>query len=263
MPIPDEQAPAQLDDSVREYLNRMFRAARDEDRNSLKAPILSALPPHPIVGKLYYFEVIPATVITIEGFYRYGVDNEWYYMPDICTNGSWSDLTGELEESQRTGGSISWMYPHGGNYRVPIMNGSPTRRWQIAFHVEHDPKQGSVIFPHVHWTNDAVEVLGNSATFLLTWMLAAGHDQANFSAPASMTITDTLNGTKQPWRHFIAQGTNPATQGIPMPEIDSLILMTVELQSAVGAGNVGGMFVDLHYEKERISTKENTPDFYT
>ena len=265
--IPHEQPPAELSEDVRAYLERMFVGARLADQNSTKMPSLSAaVPVNPQIGKLYYFKPIAGTVITIEGLYVYKSDGDWYHVPDICTNGAWEDYTGQLEEGNSVGGAITFMYPQAGNYKVPIMNGTPQRRWQVPFHIRHDPKRGSVIFPHVHWTPDGSVGAGQSVTFLLTWMAAKGHTQEAFSAPVSIVITQNMtNPLSDPiWTHAIAEGTDPATQGIPMPEVDSLVLVTVELQSKTsGVPNVGGLFVDLHYERERLSTKSRAPDFYT
>lgn len=264
--IPTDQPPASFTKEQREWLNRMFKQARLSDQNSDILVPLTKVPDNPITNKLYWFaNPIPASNIAYEGVYIYKSDGRWWALADLAVGAAWEDNTGQLEPGNSVGGAPTYMFPNGGNYQVPIMNGTPQRRWQIPFHVKHDASQGSVIFPHVHWLPDGTWGAGQTATFLLTWQAAAGHQQAAFSAPVSIVITHAPAAGPYPiWEHMIAEGTNPTTQGIPMPEVDSLILMTVELQSKTGGSpNVGGMFVDLHYQRERISTVDKAPDFYT
>lgn len=265
MAIPEEQPPESFTDEQAEYLNRMFREARLADANSDILVPLTTVPDRPLVNKLYYFAApIPAAGIAYEGVYIYKSDGRWWALADLAVGASWTDYLSSLADAVSVGSPPTLIAINGGNYQAPAMNGTPVRRLQTEFHINHDIAQGSDIFPHVHWTNDTALVAGQTLTWLLNYQVAPGHDQGNFGAPTAISISYTVPaGGKTAWRHFITEGTNPLTQAIPAPEIDSVILMTIELSANTMAGNVLGVFVDLHTQTERLTSVDKAPDFYT
>lgn len=261
MAIPEEQPPESFTDEQAEYLNRMFREARLADANSDILVPLTALPARPLVNKLYWFaQPIPAADIAYEGVYVYKSDGRWWALADLACGASWDDNLSSLADAVSVGSPPSMIAINGGNYQAPAMNGTPTRRLQTEFHTTHRVAQSKTFHAHVHWTNDTALVAGQTLTWLLNFQIAAGHDQANFPAPSPVSISYTVPaGGKAAWRHFIHE--DPV--GISMPEVDSLVLCTIELSANTMAGNVLGLYVDLHEQMERIGTVDKAPDFYT
>jgi len=127
-----------------------------------------------------------------------------------------------------------------------------------GFHINHDIKQGSKIYPHVHWSTDGTD------TGLVEWELeftyCSGHDQANFPAPTVIQVGEAAAGTA--WRHMISEAS--VGDAFTAPEVDSIILMRVKRNSTspTCSDTVFGLFVDLHVEIERAGTLNKSPNFY-
>lgn len=128
-----------------------------------------------------------------------------------------------------------------------------------GFHINHDIKVGSKIYPHVHWSTDG------TSTGLVEWELeftyCAGHNQANFPAPTTVTVGEAAAGTA--WRHMVTEVS--VGDAFTAPEVDSIILMRVKRNSTspTNTDAVFGLFVDLHVEIDRAATPSKSPDFYT
>ncbi len=135
--------------------------------------------------------------------------------------------------------------------------------WLDGFHINHDIKQGSLIYPHVHWTTDGTST--NPVEWELEFTYAAGHNQANFfsTSPQTTVVTVSEAAAGTAWRHMVTEVS--AGDAFTAPEVDSLILMRLKRNSTspTNADKVFGLFVDLHVEIERVGTLNKSPDFYT
>ena len=126
-----------------------------------------------------------------------------------------------------------------------------------SMHVDHDIKRNSLMYPHVHWATSGTST--NSVKWQLSYIIAAGHNQANFPADTTTTVEEAAQGTA--WRHMVTE----SSTGILAPEVDSLVIL--ELKRITNGGsengdNVFGLFVDMHYEVEGYATPSRSPDFY-
>lgn len=167
----------------------------------------------------------------------------------------WRDLISPLDSVKLAGISdptFAAFGPSGGLKAWSFANGNEV--FMFA-HTRHDTKPGSTAYPHIHWTTNG------TSTAQVDWQLelayANGHDQDNF--PASSTINFAQNASGTAWRHMI---TEDAT-GITLDEPDAIIVMRLQRSSATNADAVFGLAVDLHYEVDRLCTKNRAPDFYT
>lgn len=216
-------------------------------------------PPHPEEGLVVFADdSIPGVQVT--GLHIYS-DDRWHLICPIGLTGHWKDNVADLTSAKSVGaGAPSYIPLNGSSYLIPDMTGSPIRRLQIAFHANHDIKQGSYCWPHVHWTTN-----GNNAgtvTWRLSYQRALGHDQANFGPAVNIDLAHAV-APAAAWRHFIAEGTVSGTQAIQLTEPDELIVMTLELLSnTIATDAICGLYVDLHYEAERDGTKNKAPNFY-
>lgn len=127
----------------------------------------------------------------------------------------------------------------------------------VSLHMDHDVKPGSTVYPHVHWTTNG------TSTATVKWEMsiteAAGHNTANFPADTVTTVEEAAAGTA--WRHMVTE--HPT--GYAAPEPDTLIIITLSRITNGGTDNgdtVFGLYVDFHYEADRVATKNRTPDFY-
>ena len=173
----------------------------------------------------------------------------------------WDDNTAELFNSAGGGvaPTLAAFGPTGITHQYEFNQGDSV---EIAFHIKHDIKPGSYIYPHVHWSTDGVG--SGDVEWVLSYDVAKGHNQEAFSAGSSISVVQTASGTA--WQHMITEASD--AQAFIAPEIDSLIFMTVTRGSTsdtypdTGTGGVFGLYVDLHYQKDRFGTPNKAPDFY-
>ena len=72
-----EQPPASTDTQLTGYLVRQFSALENKSLQLGNLEILTALPPKPVVGKVYYFKNVISPTITVEGAWVYKSTNVW------------------------------------------------------------------------------------------------------------------------------------------------------------------------------------------
>lgn len=167
--------------------------------------------------------------------------------------------------------------------------GSPTRRqyaggnvydWSFAendvcdfgFHIPHDYVPGSDLHIHVHWSHNGTNITGN-AVFTFYWQYAKGHNQANFHAEKSTTITynTTDLATTPQYRHRIDEVAITASSGDSSHtlntdiEVDGVIMGQLKLTTlpTITGGNLFIHTVDLHYQSTNLATKQKAPNFWT
>jgi len=128
-----------------------------------------------------------------------------------------------------------------------------------GFHINHDIKRGSKIYPHVHWTTNGTSTA--TVKWELSFTYAQGHNQAAFPADTVVTVEEAASGTA--WQHMITEV--DTADAFDAPEVDSLVLMRVRRVTNGGTDNantVFGLFVDLHYQMDTQGTPQKAPDFY-
>lgn len=250
-------------EELKRYVDRELRKISNQilvgETDTLLLNDWQSLPPRPEERLLAWLDE-SISGINVTGLHVYH-DGTWQLLCPIRLDTHWKDNVADLTSAKSVGASAPSYIPlNGSSYLVPDMTGSPIRRLQIAFHINHDIKQGSYCWPHIHWTTN-----GNNAgtvTWRLSQQRALGHDQANFPVASNIDIAQTV-APAAAWRHFIAEGTVQGTQALQLVEPDELIVMTLELLSnTIPTDAICGLYVDLHYEAERDGTKNKAPNFY-
>jgi hypothetical protein len=131
--------------------------------------------------------------------------------------------------------------------------------WIGAFHVNHDISSGCKCYPHVHWSTNGTDL--NTVKWEFHIQRALGHNQAAFGAPTVISVTQAASGTA--WKHMIAEVA--LADALTLTEPDELILVSLRRVTNGGTNNtdaVFGILVDLHYEADRMATKNKSPNFY-
>jgi hypothetical protein len=128
----------------------------------------------------------------------------------------------------------------------------------FTFHTLHNVKPNSTAYFHVHWAVDSTST--GTCAWDFEWSLAKGHNQQSFPALTTRTISQAGSGTA--FQHMVTEDTT----GITIPEPDCMLIMRMERNNTATdniTGNVFGFQVDFHYQTDRNSTKNRTPNFYT
>jgi len=127
------------------------------------------------------------------------------------------------------------------------------------FHVNHDIKPNGQAYIHVHWSTNGVST--NTVKWEFDVMRALGHNQANFGAVTKLVVEQAGSGTA--WRHMVAEV--DVSQTLTLTEPDEVILVVLRRVTnglTNNADSVYGLMVDFHYESDRRSTPNKSPNFY-
>jgi len=143
---------------------------------------------------------------------------------------------------------------------------------QVGFHVPHDVKPGSKMYPHVHWSTDgtaATSGVSDVVEWVIDYEYAKGHQQESFGNAGQIILTQSVYNSvtgsgpsPTAWHHYITEASD--AQALTMPEVDSLILMKISRGSSsdtytnLNGGHVFALFVDIHYQKDRLGTPGKT-----
>jgi hypothetical protein len=127
------------------------------------------------------------------------------------------------------------------------------------FHCNHDIKPGGKAYIHMHWTTNGTSTAAVKWEF--SYSRAKGHQQAAFSAPVTVSVTQAASGTA--YQHMVAEIAD--VDALALTEPDELIIITARRVTNGGTDNtdtVFGLTVDLHYEASMHATPQKAPGFY-
>lgn len=172
----------------------------------------------------------------------------------------WKDNIKSFSGAKASPGTTpTWQDSGNGIYRWLFSAG---KELFVDFHVNHDYKQGTDAYIHVHWLSDAVMVSGDTTTWRISYVIAKGHQQGQ-SLTGALTTFDmvyTADGTEIAGEHIILE-CSPA-QAFDLIEPDTIVSVIVELQATTTAGNIYGLMSDIHYLSDRDATLNKSPNFY-
>lgn len=126
---------------------------------------------------------------------------------------------------------------------------------QFTVQMPHSWKEGTAIYPHVHFAPTAAGAASNAAQFILSYFVA--NVDVQFPTPASTyTMTKTWSGDKS-WYHYIAGNAAPITMsGITL---SSIIKCRLYRDNTVG-DNFGAalsfLYFDIHYEADGFGSAQ-------
>lgn len=173
----------------------------------------------------------------------------------------WKDLTVQLSQAsaKNAANDPTWAVLVGGIYAWSFPAGADKELF-LAFHINHDIKPGSLMYPHVHWSP------GNNNTGVCRWVLeytvAKGHGQEVFGATNTIVLEQAGSGT--PLMHQIIE--TDENNAIVAPEVDSLIIMRLAREGSHANDTLTdgafGLTVDFHYQANATGTVNKAPDFY-
>jgi hypothetical protein len=172
----------------------------------------------------------------------------------------WRDMTADLSAGRAVGANA----PTWGVFRdgLEAYGFSPTlmnEMW-ITFHPDHDVIEGEDMFFHVHWSPNTTST--GTVRWGVEYTIAKGFDQEAFPASTTVYIEETLSSNKQ-YQHIITEMAE--ADGIPMPEVDSLVMVRLFRDAAHAndtfPDSVCGLTADIHYRSGRFATIGKRPNF--
>lgn len=131
--------------------------------------------------------------------------------------------------------------------------------YTAGFPIGHDIKPGSLMYPFVYWSTNGINT--NTVKWELSYTYAKGHDQEAFPAETTLNLEKAGSGTA--WQLMITEASD--TEAFTAPEVDSSILLKLRRVTNGGTDNadqVFGLFIGMHYQKDRFGTPQKAPDFY-
>lgn len=133
----------------------------------------------------------------------------------------------------------------------------------VVFHINHDYKRNTKLYPHVHsFISDAGDI-GNTVRWGFEYTVAKGHGQEAFPATTTVTVDQTYTAVLQ---HEVTEVIEANAIDGANIEPDTVIWMRMYRNSSDAAdtagSNVFALFVDLHYQIERTGTINKAPNFY-
>jgi hypothetical protein len=148
-----------------------------------------------------------------------------------------------------------------GFYRSYEFSASTMNECFISFHIHHDYKPGSPIYIHIHYSPNTTASSG-VVRWGFEYTIAKGHQQSQFGATSTLYVNQTVDTQ---YRHYIAEIADPGISSSEL-EVDSLVLCRIFRDAANAAdtytGTVHVFFCDVHYQANRLYTKNRAPNFY-
>lgn len=238
--------------------------ATKELPNLMRLQKTTNTPNSPDVGTIRYADGVSWTPIDGPGYYYYN-GSAWVPMRGLSLGNDgygWFDELASISNAKMPASN----YPTHTNFQSA---GSLQRKeyafsvndyvFVQPFHINHNAKPNSLAYFHVHWTTN-----GTSAA-TVRWELnvqrAKGHNQAAFGVPTQLLLpAQAASGTA--YQHMIIEDTT----GITLYEPDELILVTLRRVTNGGTDNadtVFGLMCDIHYQIDRMATRNKVPNFYS
>jgi hypothetical protein len=174
----------------------------------------------------------------------------------------WRDMLGQIVTRRAAGAGVP-VYEQLGASPFYGYNFALNDSVQVNYHIDHDFCVGTSVFVHAHWAKNGTNV--QPVRWQIDWMYANGHQRGVFPVTGGWeTVTVTQTPESPAWTHQIAEisaGIEPA-EGF---EVDGM-LICVFTRITNGATNntdkVYLLFGDCHYQADRFSTKNRSPNFY-
>lgn len=132
----------------------------------------------------------------------------------------------------------------------------------VDFHVNHDYARGTDAYPHIHWMPTSTMTAGQTVIWEFSYIIARGHQQGDslLATPTSMSIVHTSDGTEIAGEHMVTECRD--IDAFDLIEPDTVISCKVERGNGTYNSAVYGIMSDLHYQADRDSTINKSPDFY-
>jgi hypothetical protein len=176
----------------------------------------------------------------------------------------WKDMLGPFSTGKVAGSNVpGWTQFRDGLYGYSFTATALKEIW-MTFHFGHDWAPGTAIYPHIHYSPLTDETAG-VIRWGVEYSYAKGHGQDSFPATQTVYLEQTVELNSQ-YKHYIVETTDAQALKDNLFEVDGLLNVRVFRDGAHAndtyAGDVIGLFMDIHYLSDRDATLNKSPDFY-
>ena len=177
------------------------------------------------------------------------------------TQERWMDLLAELSAGKAVGANApTWTAYQGGISMYAFDAGTMNEVW-ANFHVTHDYKMGTKMYPHIHW-----QVTGTNAGVVrwgVEYTLAKGHGQGADPATTTVYVEQAATGTA--FTNMIAEMSDANAISGELLEPDAVVKCRFFRDAAhvndTQTGKAFVSFVDLHYQTDGNATTTKAPQW--
>lgn len=172
----------------------------------------------------------------------------------------WDDITADLSSGKTAGSNVpTWAVFRDGIYAYEFSATLMKEVW-ITFHIKHDYAEGTLVYPHIHWSPTT------TSTGVVRWgfeySVAKGHDQEAFPSTTTVYINSTISSNKQ-YQHIISEVSD--TDAFDAFEADTLVLCRIFRDAADAADTfpdaVSAFTADIHFQANKDYTPNKSPPF--
>ena len=244
-----------------EYMSRLL--------NQINQQFRALDQPGPLRGTTLNLVLLPTSATGL----RYGdvwldpLTGELKLVGDAAYAG-WRDLPGIPQVRAAGANDPVWSTYRNSIKQFKFDLGTLNEMW-FEYHVNHDYKPASDLHIHVHWSQIVAD-----ASKVVKWYFdisyAKGYNQAPFSAIVTTSVVQ--NSSAVQYQHMTAEvqisAASPSVAQIDSDsiEVDGIILVRVYRDGADAADTLTQApflhAVDIHYQTDRVSTKNKAPNFY-
>lgn len=166
----------------------------------------------------------------------------------------WNDLTSSLSSGKSiTATDPDWVVFRNGIYAYSFPASGMTELW-ISFHINHFYKEGTVMYPHIHWTTSGTNT--GVVRWGVEYTLAKGYNRQPFPTSTTVYLQQAAPGIA--YQHMIAEDTVNAIIPATDLEPDAIIMMRI-FRDANHANDTCtdaafGLQADIHFQVDNIAT---------
>lgn len=191
------------------------------------------------------------------------VDSSVKEVDDSLHDPLWKDLVSPLGQARDSNQNIpAWEEIGASGIYAHKFVAASKRELQVTFHMGHDYKLGTDIFPHIHWMPETATA--GTIRWVMEFIYAKGHQQEPFNVVTPNTLIIEQASTGIAYTHMVAEGN--ASVITPDLEPDGVLMVRIyrdgDHVNDTYPDDVFGFQLDLHYQADRDGTINKAPDFY-
>ena len=180
---------------------------------------------------------------------------------DLLRGPLWYDMLAPISSAGRRGAAadFDWTEYNGTGIYQPDF--AINEDGIVNFHINHDIKPLSDIYPHVHWSADGTDA--NPVHWELNYIFASRNDVTPTAFSAKQTITLIASNPGNAFSHFVTEVDDD--NAFTAPEVDSILMFQIKRVTNGATENTDTIFahfLDIHYQRDRFGTPNKAPDFY-